>query len=159
MNFVISPKNAETIKLLREGLAGCEEVSVVKLAPDHLFTVEGLDAFYSTVMGAERWGALPIPRKAQILSVGSEDRINGYPPYVIAGSLFDIEDSRDPEFQLRVIVRSVLTAVESFNEQHDHAIAKIGFWSDDLCLPGINARAAGQIIKEEYEAYYKREAK
>ena len=45
-------------------------------------------------MGAERWGALPIPHKAQLLRVASEDRINGYPVYVIAGSLFDIEDPR-----------------------------------------------------------------
>ena len=65
----------------------------------------------------------------------------------------------ESEFQLRVIVSSVLTAVESFNEQHHDAIAKIGFWSEDLCLPGINARDAGQIIKEEYEEHYKREAK
>jgi hypothetical protein len=76
---------------------------------------------------------------------------------VIAGSLFDIQDSADPKFQLRVIVSSVLTAVESFNKQHNSAIAKIGFWSDDLCLPGMNARDAGQIIREEYELHYKRE--
>jgi hypothetical protein len=156
MNLIISAVNSATIKLLREGLAGCEEVSVVELAPHDLFTVEGLDAFYSTVMGAERWGALPIPHKAQILKVGSEDRINGFPPYVIAGSLFNIEDPRDPEFQLHTIVSSVLTAVESFNAQHNEAISKIGFWSDDLCLPGINARDVGKIIKEEYEAHYKR---
>ena len=159
MNFIISTMNTETIRLLREGLAGCEEVSVVRLPPHELFKVEGLDALYSTVMGAERWGALPIPHKAQILEVGSEDRTNGFPPYVIAGSLFDIENSRKPEFQLRVIVSSVLTAAESFNEQHGDAIAKIGFWSDDLCLPGINAKDAGEIIKEEFEEHYKREAK
>ena len=158
MNFIISTMNTETIKLLREGLAGCEEVSVVRLPAHELFKVEGLDAVYSTVMGAERWGALPIPHKAQILKVGSEDRINGFPPYVIVGSLFNIEDPQDPEFQLRAIVSSVLTAVESFNDQHDDAIAKICFWSDDLCLPGMNAKDAGKIIKEGYEQHYKREA-
>jgi hypothetical protein len=159
MNFIISTIDAETIELLREGLAGCEEVSVVRLPPHQLFKVEGLDAFYLTVMGAERWGALPISHEAQILSVSSEDRINGYPPYVIAGSVFNLEDSRDPKFQLGVIVSSVLTAVDSFNEQHDKAIAKIGFWSDELCLPGMNAKDAGRIIKEEYERHYKRDAK
>lgn len=158
MNFIISTADIETIKLLQEGLAGCEEVSVVRLPPHELFKVEGLDAFYSTVMGAERWGALPIARKAQILEVGPEHRIKGYPRYVIAGSLFDIEDPPDPAFQLRVIVSSVLTAVESFNDQHHDAIVKIGFWSDDLCVPGINARDVGKIIKEAYDEHYKREA-
>lgn len=158
MSFIISTVNAETIDLLREGLAGCEEVSVVRLPPHQLFTIEGLDAFYSTVTGAERWGALPIPHKAQILKVSSDDRINGYPAYVIAGSAFDIKDSRDPEFQLRVIVSSVLTAVESFNKEHDPAIEKIGFWSEDLCLPGINAREVGKIIKQAYEHHERKAA-
>ena len=154
MNFIIATSNTETIKLLREGVSGCEEVGVVKLPPDELFKVEALDAVYCTVMEAERWGPLPIPHKAQILETGSEDRIRGYPPYVIAGSLFRMEDPRDPEFQLRVIVSSVLIAVEAFNEQHDDAIANIGFWSEDLCLPGMNARNVGRIIKGEFEKYY-----
>lgn len=154
MNLIIAANSAETIEHLREGLAGCEEVSAVKLAPNQLFTIEGLDAFYTTVMGAERWGAVPIPHKAQVLKVAPEDRINGYPPYVIAGSVFNMEDSHDPAFQLRVIMKSVFTAIDHFNQKRAEVIVKIGFWSEDLCLPGLEPKNAGEIIKEQYNEHY-----
>ena len=157
MNIIIAVDSAATTEQLREGLAGCEEVSAVELAPNQLFKIEGLDAFYTTVMGAERWGAVPIPHKAQILKVAPEDRIKGYPPYVVAGSVFNMEDPHDPAFQLRIIMDSVFTAIDHFNQKYKEVIAKIGFWSEDLCLPGLGLRNAGEIIKEQYDNHYKNE--
>lgn len=153
-NLVIADERQESVNLLQEGLAGCEEVTVLKLRPDQLLNVEGLDAFYLSVMGAERWGARPIPHKAQILRTALDDTEKGYPPYVIAGGLFNIEDSRDPRFQLRVIMHTVLADVESFNAVNKGVIRKIGFWTEWLGIERMNPVEAGRIIRSVYEEYY-----
>jgi hypothetical protein len=152
--LIISDESQETVNLLQEGLAGCEEVTVLKLSPDQLLAVEGLDAFYLSVMGAERWGARPIPRKAQVLRTTPDDAEKGYPPYVIAGGLFNMEDPRDPHFQLRTIMSAVLTAVESFNAENNRVIRKIGFWARDLCFAPMSPGEAGEIIKSVYQGRY-----
>src|SRR5216684_7176832 len=114
-NLIICDESEGTVDLLREGLAGCEEVTVLRLKPDQLLRVEGLDAFYISVTGAERWGAQPIPHKAQILRTELDDEGKRYPSYVVAGGLFNLEDSSDPSFQLKVIMNTVLEAVDHFN--------------------------------------------
>jgi hypothetical protein len=65
-----------------------------------------------------------------------------------------MEDPPEPHFQLRVIVNSVLSAVDSFNAKNSGAIKKIGFWADDLCLPVMNPLEVGQMIKSVYEERY-----
>lgn len=154
LNVIIAVDTPETMKLLQEGLAGCEEVTVIKMKPDRLFKIENLDAFYTSVMGAEHWGARPIPHKAQVIPVGSADVEKGYPPYVIAGGLFELEDPAEPQFQLQVIVNSVLSAVDSFNAQNGGAIKKVGFWADDLCLPVMSPLEVGQMINSAYQEHY-----
>jgi hypothetical protein len=153
-NLIISSESKDTVDLLRSGLAGCEDVTVLKLKPDQLLKLEGLDAFYISVSGAERWGAQPIIRKAQVLRTAPQDEEEGYPSYVIAGGLFDLEDPTDPGFQLRVIMNSVLDAVESFNVDNNEAIKKIAFWTEWLGIERMNAKEGGEIIKSVYEEHY-----
>lgn len=152
--LIISHENQNTITHLQKGLAGCEEITAIKLKPNELLKLEALDAVYLTVMGAERWGALPIPHKAQVLRTAPADAEKGYPPYVIAGSVFTAEDSLDPRFQLRVIVDAVLNAVRSFNLAESDPIWKVGFWAEDLCITLMSPEAAGELIKSVYEEHY-----
>ena len=153
-NLVISDESQERVRLLQEGLAGCEEVTVLKQRPDEIIRQEGLDAVYLSVMGAERWGALPIPHKVQVLQTTSRDAEKGYPPYVIAGGLFEMEDSREPSFQLRVIMNAALDAVETFNAKNNGVIRKIGFWTEWLGIQNMNPMEAGEIIKSVYQEHY-----
>ena len=152
--LILSDKSQETVNLLREGLAGCEEVIPLWQSPDQLLMMEGLDAVYMSVMAAERWGARPIPHSAQILQTAPSDAERGYPSYVIAGGLFEREDSRAPGFQLRTILRAVLSGVNSFNAVNDEPISKIGFWANDLCFPPLSPLEVGAIIKSVYEECY-----
>ena len=147
-NLIISDAKQETVQLLQKGVAGCEEITVLQLKPDQLLYVEGLDAFYISVTGAERWGALPISHKAQVLRTAPDDAEKGYPPYVIAGGLFEMEDPSDPRFYLRVIMNTVLDAVKSFNAENNGVIKKIGFWADDLCFSSMNPAQAGWFPKQ-----------
>lgn len=153
-NLIISDERQETVNLLQKGLAGCEEITVLQLKPDQLPKLDGIDAVYLTVTGAERWGAMPIPHKAQVLPALPTDAEHGWPPYVIAGGLFNMEDPHDPRFYLQVIINTVLDAVDSFNSENKDVIRKIGFWTEWLGIERMNPVEAGGIIKSVYQKRY-----
>ena len=134
LKLIISHKDENIVNLLRNGFQGYPGISVLELPPDELPKVVGLDAVYLSVMGAERWGARPIVHKAQILRTRAEEAENGFPPYVVAGGVFNDDDPRDPRFQLEVVITSVLEAIRAFNLEHDQPIRSIGFWAEDLLI-------------------------
>jgi hypothetical protein len=154
LNFIISDSDHNIVNLLREGLAGCEEVSVLELKPDRLLKLENVDALYLTATGAERWGAYPMPHRAQVLRTTAADAEKGYPPFVVAGGVFNLDDPRDPRFQLRAIMNAVILAVEAFNSENNGVIRTVAFWTEWICIPSINPVEAGEIIKSVYQQHY-----
>jgi len=137
--------------LLRQGLEGHKEISVLELRPSELPRLKGLDAIYLTAMGAERWGARPIRHKAQVLSTTPADAEKGLPKYVVAGGVFALAEPADPAFQVLVVVTSVLEAIKAFNLDGNEVICNIGFWADDLLIQDIDPIEAARVIRSAYE--------
>jgi hypothetical protein len=95
--------------------------------------------------------------RVQIGNVGlktkDQDRIAGWPPYVVAGVAMKKDDPRDPKFELAVIIRCVLDAVESFNSHGLEKIETVAFGSDWIGLKKLDPAEAGEIIRRTFEEH------
>ena len=113
-----------------------------------------LDAFWSTpMMGAELFGAAPpFPlHQAQVLRTPEPQKQKGFPRYAIVGVAVHQDDPKDPEYNLRLIMGSLLTAVKEFNFKNEDPIRRVGILPEDLELNRLTPEIAFAIIKEFYE--------
>ena len=56
--------------------------------------------------------------------------------------------------ELKLAVKAVLDAVESYNQENQFPIRTIGFWTRDLRISRMDASMAGEIIRSVYEEKY-----
>src|SRR5262249_8650498 len=75
----------------------------------------GMDALFLVLPAAEKWGAKPLPGKAQVLKTDSEDQRNGMPRYVVTGVLLRPSDPRGAIPETKLLIMSALEAVREFN--------------------------------------------
>ena len=151
-NLIFGDTDGERVKLLQQGFESHPELTARVLKVHELRALPNLDAFYLSIMAAERWGARPIIHEAQILRTTSKDQAGGWPPFVIAGlALKDGEDPFDAKFGLPLIIRAVLKSVKNFNAENGDLIQSIGFESSWTFIEKLPAPEAAQIICAAYD--------
>lgn len=87
-----------------------------------------LDAEFFPITAAERWGAIPVPDGAQVLSTPPEDQLHGVPRYVIAGGA--LSKSIDDKAEVfAVVLRATLHTVAEHNKGLGaDPISRLGLW-------------------------------
>lgn len=143
--------DVERTKLLQEAFRDQPQLIARAVKSPELMRLPGVDAVYLSVMAAERWGARPISREAQVLQTRPDDQERGLPPFVIAGVALGAEDPRDPEFGLRMIISSVLSAVRRFNETTAHTIQNVAFGPEWTGIEKLAPHRAAEIIRAAYD--------
>jgi len=94
---------------------------------------KGMDAVFLVLPAAEKWGAKPLPGKAQVLKTSPEDQRQGMPPYVVTGVVLRPSDPRGPLPETKMLISTVLDAVREFNlSNNSDGIHKLGFWAVNL---------------------------
>jgi hypothetical protein len=151
--LVIAVDNSHNLRRMRQGLAGCPEITVLELPADKLATRADLDAIFLPLPAAERWGSRPLLHTAHILSAKRPEGLPSadMPPYVITGVAMAPDDPREPAFELQLIVTSVLEAVQAFNATHPGAVQVIGFWAGNLCVDQLGPERVGKILRAVYK--------
>lgn len=149
--LIFADEREEIVNRLQQVFKGSQEMKAIKLSPAQLRNLDGLGALYLTLPYAERWGAKPILYQAQVLKTRAEDE--GMPPFVVVGGAFHPDQLRDPRYELRQIISSVLEAVEKFNRENSEKIFSVGFWTEisPLNFDLLSPEEAGRIILEMYE--------
>src|SRR5947208_1418921 len=119
LNFIFGDSDVERVKLLQQGFKSHPQISARVLNPSELRASPNIDAFYLSIMAAERWGSFvsrPAVHEVQVLRTTPKDRATGWPPYVIAGlALNEGEDPFDSRLGLRLIIGAVVRAVRKFD--------------------------------------------
>jgi len=116
-----------------------------------------LDAFWATLMvGAELFGAVPpFPLyEAQVLRTPQSQMERGLPRYGVVGVAVSPDDPKTPEFNLRLVLSSLLKAVKEFNSKNPGQIVRVGILPDDLELRKLDPVTAFKIVKEVYEQHW-----
>src|SRR5258705_12583975 len=154
IELVIFDSNAEVVRMLQAAFGGRAELSARRLEPSEIAKVPELDALYLTLPAAERWNARLLFYESQVLKTQAED--NGWPRYIVAGIAMKPDDPRAgiPSEELKLAVKAVLDAVESYNQENRFPIGTIGFWTRDLRISGMDASMAGEIIRSVYDDHY-----
>lgn len=144
--------DVERTKLLQDGFKGYPQLIARAVKSPELMRLPDVDAIYLSVMAAERWGARPITREAQVLQTTPADQELGLPPFVIAGVALAAEDPRgDPEFDLSVIISAVLSAVRRFNQAVPHTIQNVAFGPEWTGIRKLAPYRAAEIILAAYD--------
>lgn len=151
-NLIFGDPDLERVKLLQQGFQSHPQITARALKPHEVRTLPNLDAFYLSIMGAERWGARPIIHEAQVLRTTPEDRTDGWPPFVIAGGAFKPEEAPlNERIVLRVVISAVLKAVEMFNAEKNEVIQSIGFEPFFTGIDKLPPLEAARIICAAYD--------
>jgi hypothetical protein len=108
----------------------------------------GMDALFLVLPAAEKWGAKPLPGKAQVLKTSPEDQRDGMPPYVVTGVVLRPSDPRGPLPETKMLITTALDAVREFNlSQNGEGIHKLGFWAVNL-LNGVTPQQLATVFAE-----------
>lgn len=108
----------------------------------------GMDALFLVLPAAEKWGAKPVPGKAQVLSTSAEDQRDGMPPYVVTGVVLRPDDPRGPLPETKMLINTALEAVREFNlARGKKKIARLGFWTVNL-LNGVTPEQLSTIFAD-----------
>jgi hypothetical protein len=114
-----------------------------------------LDAFWVTLAGGvELFGASPpFPlHAARVLRTPAVQLDKGFPRYGIVGVAVSENDPKSPDYNLRLVMSALLTAVKDFNARGQDQILREGILPDDLELKKLKPEAAFKIVREVYEA-------
>jgi hypothetical protein len=149
--FVLIDERTDIVEKLRAGLEGFPYITVMSLRPSESHKIPELDAEYLSLPAAERWGARPLVHQAQVLEIPAQDREkHGMPRYVITGVAMAEADPRDPRFELKLWMRAVVEAVNTFNRSHANPIQKIGVWTEWIGLNRIDAKEGARLLRSTY---------
>jgi hypothetical protein len=109
---------------------------------------KGMDALFLVLPAAEKWGAKPLPGKAQVLKTSPEDQRDGMPPYVVTGVVLRPSDPRGPLPETKMLISTALDAVREFNlSKNGEGIHKLGFWAVNL-LNGVTPQQLATVFAE-----------
>ena len=152
--LLLFDENIDVVANLQSAFRGDAELSARQLEPSEIPTLQELDALYLTLPAAERWNPRLIFYQSQILKTGPGE---GWPPHIITGIAMKPDDPRagDPASELKLVIKAVLDAVESYNHKHQSTITVIGFWTRDLSIDHMDTSLAGKIIRSIYEEFYR----
>ncbi len=112
-----------------------------------------LDAFWATLMsGVELFGAVPpFPlHEARVLKTPPTQLQRGFPKYGVVGVAVSQDDPKTPEYNVRLVLSSLLNAIKEFNSKNADQILRIGILPDDLELKRLDPVSAFKIIAEVY---------
>jgi hypothetical protein len=115
-----------------------------------------LDAFWATLtVGVELFGAVPpFPlHEARVLRTPQTQVQRGLPRYGVVGVAVSPDDPRTPEFNLRLVLSSLLRAITEFNTCNPDQILRVGILPDDLELRKLDPAIAFRLVKEVYEQH------
>lgn len=149
LEIVILDANQET---LDEIATRCKALGAVKVQKVDrvLYTrpPKGMDALFLVLPAAEKWGAKPLPGKAQVLKTSPEDQRDGMPPYVVTGVVLRPSDPRGPVSETKMLIRTALDAVRGFNlSSGGNEIRRLGFWAVNL-LNDVTPEQLSAILAE-----------
>lgn len=103
--------------------------------------------------GVELFGAAP-PfelHEARVLRTPTAQLKRGMPRYAVVGVATSKDDPTTPEYNLRLVLSSLLKAVNDFNTDNEDQIKRIGILSDDLDLERIDSAVALGIIQQIFD--------
>lgn len=149
--LTFSDPDAERVALLQEGFRGHAKLTALAVSSNELMRLQGVDAIFLTILAAERWGARPISHKAQVFRATSVDRDLGWPGYIVAGVAANVDDPRDPGFELRMIILAVLEAVTQYNEAWGDPIQNVGFGPEWTGIRNLPPPQAASVIRDAYD--------
>jgi hypothetical protein len=154
LKLLFSDENAALIEKLQQAFEGNPDLIALTLRPDELPKLKELDALYMSIIAAERWGSKLVFYESQILKTRPEDQ--GWPPYIVTGIALKPDDPRagDPIEELKLVMKAVLYALKSYNQQNKSKIRTVGFWTENLRMPRMDVSAAGEIIRSAYQEHY-----
>ena len=113
-----------------------------------------LDALWATPMiGAELFGATPpFPlHEARVLKTPPAQLQRGMPRYAIVGVATSDDDPTTPEYNLQLVLSSLLKAVHNFNSKQSDQIRRVGILPEDLDLKRIDHGRGIEMIRQVYE--------
>ncbi len=152
--LIFEHRDSETVRLLQRGFQGHSQLDARVLKPFGQKPLPDLDAFYVSLMAAERLGMTvrPVAHQAQVFRTRQEDRGTGWPPFVVAGlALKAGENPFDARLGLPLIIRAVIKAVKDFNAQAAETIRTVGFESGWTGIDELPPQEAAQIIRAVYD--------
>lgn len=149
IELVLLEADEEVIEELADACKELREVKIQKVDRVHYtHPPSGLDAVFLVLPAAEKWGARPIPGKAQVLETSNEDRGAGMPAHIVTGVVLLPDDPRGPIPETKILVSAALRAVHEYNQENrGGAIRKLGFWAVNL-LRGVTPRQLSTILRE-----------
>lgn len=151
MKLIILGENIEAIQILQTIFGNHPALSARQLEPSQIPRLQELDALYLTLPAAERWNPRLLFYESQVLKTRPEDQ--EWPPYIVAGIALKRSDPRadDPVAELKLTIKAVLHAIQSYNRGHQYPIKTVGFWTRDLGINRMDVSTAGEIIRSVYE--------
>ena len=149
LHILLIDSKQSTIDDLSTVFQRFDSVEVVKV-DRAIYTLpppSGLDAIFLILPAAEKWGAKPIPGRAQVLQTSSDDQQKGMPPYVVTGVVLRPEDPRGSLPETRLLLKTACEAIQHFNQSSNKKIKRLGFWAMDL-LKGVTPQELVKIFSE-----------
>jgi hypothetical protein len=113
-----------------------------------------LDALWATPMvGIELFGAAPpFPlHEARVVETPPVQIQSGLPRHGIVGVAVSANDPKAPDFNLRLVLSALLSAVKEFNARNSEQIVRVGVLPEDLELTRLDSSTAFKIIRDVYE--------
>jgi len=155
ITLLIFDSSDEVVGKLQTAFRGRPELLARQLQPSEIPTLQELDALYLTLPAAERWNPRLIFYESQVLKTKPQD--SGWPLHVVTGIAMKRDDPRasDPEAELKLTMKAVLDAIESYNHANQNSIRTVGFWTENLGIKHIDVPIAGEIIRSAYDQHYR----
>ena len=137
-----------TVKRLADVFADCPSVEVV-MTKNVIFyqPPPGLDVLYLPLAAAERWGAVPLIHRSQILKTSPSEQQNGLPPLIATGTCLAPDDPRGPVPETSLLVSAVFQAIREYDAENKDRNYVVGFWAVDL-LRMVNPIELRKILKD-----------
>jgi hypothetical protein len=149
LEIVILDADQRTLDKLTTGCKALDSVTVQKV--DRVLYTHpplGIDALFLVLPAAEKWGAKPLPGRAQVLVTSAEDQRDGMPPYVVTGVVLRPGDPRGPLPETKMLMRTALDAVREFNlASGKEKIGRLAFWAVNL-LNGVTPEQLSAILTD-----------
>lgn len=151
VKLLIFDSSDEVVGKLQSAFRGRSELSARQLEPEEIPELQELDALYLSLVAAERWSPRLVFYESQVLKTRPEDK--GWPPQIVTGIAMKQDDPRagNPTSELKLVMKAVLDAIESYNQATQFSIKTVGFWTENLGIHRMDASMAGEIIRSVYE--------
>jgi len=151
--FVLFSDNPTEVAMVSEIAARIPNFSARPKPKGSLNQALRADAIFVPLPYAERWGATPHGRVAQVFRTTEQDKQAGLPNFVIAAGTYGPDDvQQDPEQDLRLLMEFALAGAKSIQRiVGEHVRLRIASTPKHLGLSGITPSNAVPIILEVFD--------